>query len=303
MQKSKGAATKMITNPVKKTVSIAVVAFSALVILVFSKANPLPIFGLMLLATIALVTFVFLLPNESWKQALVSSKNLFLRLLCLIVGIGAIAGALVVYQAKTGGASDTAILENTPAATSEASAIEETIAPPTSAPTPAPTVEIVFSAAVMEAYNEGQDLYDEGHFDEAYPLFLKAAKAGHSNAQLYAGKCLQEDIDVDDDAMPAAYWYGLSAKQGNDAAQYELGRCYYSGDGVERNFDTAFEWFSEAASHDNANGLLWVGYCYHHGISVAQNYDLAMQYYLAAKENGHTYAQHRIDELLVDMNQ
>ncbi|MPN55237.1 hypothetical protein SDC9_202917 [bioreactor metagenome] len=39
------------------------------------------------------------------------------------------------------------------------------------AATPALAVEVAFSAAVMEAYSEGQDLYDEGNFEEAYPLF------------------------------------------------------------------------------------------------------------------------------------
>ena len=293
----------MITNQTKQTASIAIVVFCALVLFVFSKANPLPIFGLMLLSTIALITFVMLLPNGDWKESIYAQKNLILRVVCLLVGLGAIVGALLVYQTKEGGATDTATLENTPAIASEAPAVEITNAPPTEEPTPAPTVEIVFSAAVMEAYSEGKDLYDEGKYEKAYPLLLKAAKAGHSNAQLYTGKSLQEDIDVDDDAMPAAYWYGLSAAQNNDAAQYELGRCYYSGDGVERNFDTAFQWFSEAASRDNSNGLLWVGYCYHHGISVRQDYDMALQYYRAAKERGHTYAQHRIDELMTDMNQ
>ena len=293
----------MITNQTKQTASIAIVVFCALVIFVFSKANPLPIFGLMLLSTIALIAFVLLLPNGDLKESIYSQKNLILRVVCLLVGFGAIVGALLVYQAKEGGASSTAVIENTPAIASEAPAVEITNTPMTEEPTPAPTVEVVFSAAVMEAYNEAADLYDEGHYEEAYPLFLKAAEAGHSNAQLYAGKCLQEEIDVDDDAMPAAYWYGLSAKQNNDAAQYELGRCYFSGDGVERNFDTAFQWFSEAAERDNANGQLWVGYCYHHGISVAQNYELALQYYQAAKDRGHTYAQHRIDELMADWNQ
>ena len=309
----------MSTETFKKigAVLIAIIAVVAVIIFITTeRVFPLVLF---LLSCVALAVFLFMLPDGQFKVAIFSQRFLVARMICVFVALSALLAAGLLYQPQAntegGGVFASAARRTQDAGKNDVTptpkAAAQTLAPQTAAPTAAPIaaeptleapVEIMYSAAVMEAYNTGKDLYDEGRYEEAYVLLLKAAKAGHSNAQLYAGKSLQEEIKVDDDAKPAAYWYALSAVQNNDAAQYELGRCYFSGDGVERNFDKAFQWFSEAATRDNANGLLWVGYCYHHGISIEQNYDLALQYYQAAKDRGHTYAQHRIDELMTDWN-
>ena len=306
----------MSTETFKKIGAVLIVILAVLAGILFIRTDRVLPLVMLLLACVSLAVFLVLVPHGKLGDVIFSQRFLIGRMLCLVAALSAMLVAGLAYQPQTNTVGshvlasvgrpkqDAKKTEVTPTPTLAA----PTTAPKTAAqtataePTPAAPVEIVYSAAVMAAYNEAADLYDEGRFEEAYPLFLKAAEAGHSNAQLYAGKCLQEEIDVDDDAKPAAYWYALSAAQNNDAAQYELGRCYFSGDGVERNFDKAFEWFMKAAERDNANGQLWVGYCYHHGISVEQNYDLALQYYQAAKANGHTYAQHRIDELMADWN-
>lgn len=316
----KGETGSMSTDTFKKIGAVLIAIIAVFAVVIFITTDRVLPFVLFLLACVALAVFLFLLPDGLLSEVIFTQRLLIGRMLCVFFALSALLAAGLLYQPQTntegGGVFASAARRTQDVAkhdvTPTPKAIMQTAVPRTAAPTAAPTataeptleapVEIVYSAAVMEAYNTGKDLYDEGRYEEAYVLLLKAAKAGHSNAQLYAGKSLQEEIKVDDDAKPAAYWYALSAVQNNDAAQYELGRCYFSGDGVERNFDKAFQWFSEAAERDNANGLLWVGYCYHHGISVAQNYDLALQYYQAAKDRGHTYAQHRIDELMADWN-
>ena len=306
----------MSTDTFKKIGAVLIVIIAVLAVVIFLQTGRVLPLVMLLLSCVALAGFLVLVPQGVLKDVIFTQRFLVGRMLCVFFALSALLAAGLLYQPQTntmGGAfasaarrkQDAEKNDNSPAqALPTTTLAAETAAPMVTAePTPVAPVDITYSAAVMEAYNEAADLYDDGHFSEAYPLFLKAAEAGHSNAQLYAGKCLQEKIDVDDDAEPAAYWFALSAAQNNDAAQYELGRCYYSGDGVERNFDKAFQWFSEAATRDNANGMLWVGYCYHLGISVEQNYDLALQYYQKAKELGHTYAQHRIDELMADWNQ
>lgn len=61
-------------------------------------------------------------------------------------------------------------------------------------------------------------------YKEAYPYFLKAAEAGHPEAQNVVGVMLEYAQGVDLNASLAEEWYRKAARQGNPKAQSSLGR-------------------------------------------------------------------------------
>lgn len=271
---------------------------------------------LIVIASIAFVIIACLWPNSIEKFAGISKQRRFT--IFLLISIGGISIIVTILVSLFGSQavhkpdpnnSPTPTTSSTPSTipTIESSAtptISPTIeiTPTKTIPLPTATAVLTFSAETMAAYQSGKDYYDDGDYKAAYPLLLKAALAGHSNAQLYTGICLQQkEVNGGDGAASAAEWFLLASNQGNDQAQYELGKCYLAGDGVVKDYETAFYWFMESSSKENKNGLLWAGFCYHYGLGVAQDYNKAMEYYVAAQEQGHSYAKVRIQKLLVDM--
>ena len=297
----------------KKIMSSTLAIFGGLAILLASKPKQLLIYILIIIASIAFVVFIFLIPNGELQQSLRTRKYFLLRVSCIAVGIITSVLAYILYQGYLGIGNGRIEKENeviisattsTPTQiTIEPNSPEPITFTPTNTEAPTtPTSYAMFPPPIMEAYQVGRDYFDNGKFNDAYQFLLKAALAGHSNAQLYTGRCLKEGVRVDENATSAAEWFTLAANQGNEEAQYELGRCYYGGSGgVDKNDQVAFYWFSAAASRGSGNGLLWTGYCYHHGYGVEQNYDLAKENYIAAGEKGQAYAQKRLEELQNDI--
>ncbi len=297
---------------IKRVGASATAIFGIVIVFVFLKPNQLISGFLAVIASIAIAISIFSIPNGEDAKAIKSRKNLPIRIVFLVIGIGACLTAYFINLAGMNTDNNNTTFEEvnniTPTSfqTIQVFAYNtpepETMSPLSTETLPTPTIELVFTAQVMEAYQVGRDYFDDNEYEDAYQFLLIAAQAGHSNAQLYTGRCLQEGVRVDDEATSASEWFLLAANQGNDQAQYELGRCYFGGDGVVKNYETAFYWFNESAKHENSNGLLWVGYCYHHGLGVKQDYELANEYYIMARDKGQSYAQRRIEELQNDMN-
>jgi TPR repeat protein len=67
-------------------------------------------------------------------------------------------------------------------------------------------------------YSEGDRLYWEGQPDEAEPLLVRAAEAGHAHAAFLLGR-LYQGADRKD---PAIRWYRLAAERGDSGAMIDL---------------------------------------------------------------------------------
>lgn len=130
---------------------------------------------------------------------------------------------------------------------------------------------------------------------QAFNLFLRAAKAGHSEAQYEVGYCFAFAVGVRYDSVQsrqwialaaengyaeaqnkvanglsgegkfaeAAEWYRKAAGQGDPASQIGLSDCYWDGKGVPQDYCQAYAWARLAADADEAlhtaNGDLWCG--------------------------------------------
>lgn len=64
-------------------------------------------------------------------------------------------------------------------------------------------------------YEQGKKLYDEKKYNEAFPLLLKAAEAGHSDAQMHVGKMYYNGWGVAHSHEKGRAWHEKAARQGN----------------------------------------------------------------------------------------
>lgn len=286
---------------------------------------------LVIIAICSVAYLLLIIPTDNHKSFLVKKRNILLIVLSCIAGISVIVviftwnhfKVVSAVEAATNPASATESVETpaisgiqTPSATSltpipttpTATPLEPTPTPtimatetPTAIPsTPAPTPSPVFSQETIDTFDIGYLNYVRNDFGDAFPLLMKAAKAGYPKAQLYVGFCYQEGKGVVENSFKAFEWFCLSAEQGLDIAQYNVGYSYHTGYGVHSDDALAFEWFKKAADQNNELGLLWTGYCYHYGKGVQKDYDLAEKYYTAAIALGNSAARDRLSQLQRD---
>ena len=73
-----------------------------------------------------------------------------------------------------------------------------------------------------ENYAKALKAYDMKDYDQAFPLFQKAAKQGDQNAQFYLGVMYYNGYSVMQDKAEAAKWFRKAAEQGESKAQKKL---------------------------------------------------------------------------------
>jgi FOG: TPR repeat, SEL1 subfamily len=81
------------------------------------------------------------------------------------------------------------------------------------------------------------------------------AQAGDPVAQFNMGVKYAEGIEVQQDYLEAAKWYGAAADQGDAPAQFNLGLMFYQGTGLRRDLHYAYELFSLAAGQGDTRAL------------------------------------------------
>jgi hypothetical protein len=122
-----------------------------------------------------------------------------------------------------------------------------------------PAVDPADQAEAHTLLREGEKLYlsnGRGGTDEnvrAFRLFLRAAVAGHSDAQFSLGVCHRDGNGCPQDESEAARWFRAAAEQGNAEAQLALGNFYRLGHGVAQSYVEAVKWFRKAAERGNAD--------------------------------------------------
>ena len=78
------------------------------------------------------------------------------------------------------------------------------------------------------------------------------ARAGDPVAQFNMGVKYAEGIEVQQDYLEAARWYGAAADQGDAPAQFNLGLMFYQGIGLPKDLRYAYELFSLAAAQGDS---------------------------------------------------
>ncbi len=93
---------------------------------------------------------------------------------------------------------------------------------------------------------------EKGRLEEAFGLFLEAAKAGDTRAQMNIGYLYDTGQGVRASRTQAMHWYRKAARQGKAAAATNIGAIYRD----EGRLRLALRWFERAVALGDADALL-----------------------------------------------
>jgi TPR repeat protein len=94
--------------------------------------------------------------------------------------------------------------------------------------------------------------WDEGRLEDAFRLFLAAARAGDSGAQINVGHFYDTGKGVSKSRDQAMYWFRRAWRRGEAAAANNIGTLYRD----EGRLRLAIRWFEKAVSHGDDGALL-----------------------------------------------
>lgn len=154
-------------------------------------------------------------------------------------------------------------------------------------------------------------LYDRGYGPIApdtvrsTELYIRAAEAGHNEAQNYLGYRLYRGDGVERNVEQALQWLENSAMAGNARAAGNLGYLLLYGEGVAHDDENAAFWLQIAADNGVATSMSMLGDLYMEGRGVQLDSIRGMQYYRHAFERGLADAGYKLEaaqkESLADM--
>jgi TPR repeat protein len=101
-------------------------------------------------------------------------------------------------------------------------------------------------------FTEASRLLEQGRIQEAFGLFLRAARQGDSRAQLSVGYLYDTGRGVSRSRAQAMVWYRRAARKGEPAAANNIGTLYRD----EGQLRLAIRWFSKAAELGDQDALL-----------------------------------------------
>lgn len=114
------------------------------------------------------------------------------------------------------------------------------------------------------------------------------AKRGDIYGQLNLGLLYYYgDSDVGLDYRKAHEWFLKSAKQGSHDAQIYLAIMYENGQGVRQDYTKAAEFYLKSAKQDNSEAQLSLGTMYEEGRGVSQSTTQAKEWYGKSCDNGY----------------
>lgn len=116
-------------------------------------------------------------------------------------------------------------------------------------------------AGPAEDYAEADKLFASGELIVAMQLALKAAEAGHAEAQARVGSVLDKS-EEDDQAFE---WFSKSAAQGNAAGQFGLGEMYAKGEGAPQDMARAYALLVLAADQGHPQATMMIMLAYQRG--------------------------------------
>lgn len=110
------------------------------------------------------------------------------------------------------------------------------------------------SDQISTILNEGQRLFSNGKYTQAFGLYMKAAEMGSAAAQGEVGSMYFEGIGTEPDIDQAFKWVGLSAKQGDLESQFLLGLLYYQDGTGYKDLIKSYMWLDIADQNGHADG-------------------------------------------------
>ena len=142
-------------------------------------------------------------------------------------------------------------------------------------------------------YNSGEKFYNEKQYLQAFALYLKAARAGHTLAMNQVGWMYQRGEGITIDYQKAMEWYQKAASHGNSSAMTNIWWLYDKGEGVPEDNVKAVEWYNKGVAAGNTSAVYDLAWMYEYGEGVARDYPKAMAYYQQAAREESVEAMNR----------
>jgi len=148
------------------------------------------------------------------------------------------------------------------------------------------------AASAQALMDEGDKLYQQGHYEKALSWWKDSAMKGNANAQYRLGMAYNDGVSRDKQVIvarnfeEAAKWYSMAAELGDERAHFDLGSLYDNGVGVPKSPDMAAKWFLAGAERGQVACQYNIATMYETGTGVQQDPVAAyMWYYLAAQQD------------------
>ena len=132
-----------------------------------------------------------------------------------------------------------------------------------------------------------------GNLDEAFELYLRAAKQGDNFAMFKVGDFYTSQKN---DAE-AFKWHIKAAENGASYAMTEVATMYFKGAGVEKNEEEGLKWLKKAAELKNPTAMAMLARMYELGIIVEPDIHEALKWYVDAANAGERHAKERLKTL------
>jgi Sel1 repeat len=153
------------------------------------------------------------------------------------------------------------------------------------------------SDSASDLLKEAEELFNVGKNEEAFELYLKAAKKGSIEAQSTVGFMYEIGDGINKDVNEAVKWYTKAAEQGDVQSQDALGYIYLHGEDIEKDYKQALKWYQLAAKSNYPRSQYYLGKMYLDGQGVEQDITEAVIWLGLASNNGFVKATSELKSL------
>jgi TPR repeat protein len=137
-----------------------------------------------------------------------------------------------------------------------------------------------------EALAAGRNLFEVGNHAAAFPLFERAAQAGHPEAMAFLGIAHLQGQGTARNTDLALVWLRRARDKRNPRGMNALGVAYEQGAGVGRSYRWAMHWYQAAAARSYAPAMVNIADMHRQGLGRTVNHDSALVWYRRAVEAG-----------------
>lgn len=145
-------------------------------------------------------------------------------------------------------------------------------------------------------FEAGMRACKERDYVRALEPLLRAAEAGHREAQFLCGQLYQRGLTAEADEKRALAWYKRSAKLGFLPAQMACAAMYEGGNGTAINMKRALYWYEQAAKQGSVPAQLKCGRMYYCGRAENRNPKKARSWLETAAGLGNEDAKKLLNE-------
>ena len=149
-------------------------------------------------------------------------------------------------------------------------------------------------AHCLKLIGDGQKLYKEQEYAEAFGKFQEAAAMGEPTAIYLTAVCCSNGQGTEKDSIKAFSLYRSAANCGVAAAIHQLATCYKDGNGTEKNPSLALKYYTEAADSGFVRSISMLAKSYEEGILTSKDSDKAIEWYKRAAEKEEPYAMYKV---------